>query len=551
MDKQDKIELIKLLEQKKELEEDNKLKNFVPTQMQKAYLFCKAKIAVLLGSNQCGKSTVLAVDNLIKTTGIVPDAIKGEYPEEVIKSGEYWISSLDFTSTIEVTMKKIKQYMPYRFVIKENKEIKQLLFKTVGGEQSEIIFKSQESGWEKYKGTTKRQVSLDEEHVKPVYDECFMRTIALGGFLRLAYTPDKGMTWGYPELHQKAGKYHYTENIHGLKEDVGIVHTLEEIAKLKERRIVVKFNPSSESNEDIEVFTMRIYDNPYLSDIEIRRTEEKWKDNPAMYFAKILGGFAKDSGRNVFPKELLMKKQLECPLTFWKGDIVDGQLKQHPKGRLVIFKDLKKIHENNFVAGVDISEGTIDGDYSCIQIMSRNFEQWASWHGRCSLDELGVLLYSIGNFFNYALLVPEINFQGYAVINALKGKYLNIYSEYDVVKDVIGVSSQKSQKRYGWRTDVRTKPIMIHDLLIAIKNNKIKINDINTIEELLTYSYNQNGSMEAMGGCYDDRVMALALAYQGLIRKPYRPMPKASRSLKRNKTDDFGYMDSQIENEAQ
>lgn len=541
MDIKDKQELVRLLELKKQYADDKVLENLVPSPIQELYLLCNRKIALLLGSNRCGKSHILAANALIRLLGVVPTCLKDKYPKEFFRPGECWISALDFTSTIEITQKKIHQLMPKHMLVKQNKEIKQLVFKTANQDlSSEIIFKSAESTWEKYRGTSKVLIQLDEEHPKNIYDECFMRTIDCGGILRLAYTPDKGMTWGYPELYQKAFQYTSTINVHGIREDVGIVHTLEEIALLKQRKVVTKLNPSSEANEDIEVFTMTIYDNPYLSDIEIRRTEEKWKDDIPMYYAKILGGFAKNSGRNVFPQEQLTKLQAKCPSTFWQGDIVNGQLKQHPKGRLVIFKDLKKVHENQYVIGADLAEGIDTGDFSCLQILSRNHEQWGIWHGRCSLDELGVILYDVGMFFNHALLVPEINFQGYAIINALKGKYLNIYSEYDVIQDTINVSSNRTRKRYGWRTDVKTKPIMIRDLLVAIKTGHLKLNDINTIEELLTYTYLKDGSMGAMGGCFDDRVMGMALALQGL-KKPYRPIPQSKIPMKRNQ---MGYEDT-------
>jgi ADP-ribosylglycohydrolase len=40
----------------------------------------------------------------------------------------------------------------------------------------------------------------------------------------------------------------------------------------------------------------------------------------------------------------------------------------------------------------------------------------------------------------------------------------------------------------------------------------IELNDKTTIREMLTYIVTQTGGMEAESGCFDDTVMALALA---------------------------------------
>jgi hypothetical protein len=74
--------------------------------------------------------------------------------------------------------------------------------------------------------------------------------------------------------------------------------------------------------------------------------------------------------------------------------------------------------------------------------------------------------------------------------------------------------SKSGVKKYGWDTNNKTKPIMIQTLAAFISDNHIQINDPNTIDELITFVYDKDGHTGAMGGCYDDRVMALAIALQ-------------------------------------
>src|SRR3990167_7159865 len=105
MDLTRKQELLNLLELKKQFESDRVLEKLVPSPIQELFLLCNKKIALLLGSNRCGKSHILAADALIRLLGVIPTILKDKYPKEYYRAGECWISALDFTSTVEVTQK--------------------------------------------------------------------------------------------------------------------------------------------------------------------------------------------------------------------------------------------------------------------------------------------------------------------------------------------------------------------------------------------------------------------------------------------------------------
>ena len=78
--------------------------------------------------------------------------------------------------------------------------------KHVSGKVSQLGFKSYDQGREKFQGTRKQVIHLDEEPPLDIYDECFMRTAAIGGaeqgVVLMTMTPLQGLTeliHGYTE----------------------------------------------------------------------------------------------------------------------------------------------------------------------------------------------------------------------------------------------------------------------------------------------------------------------------------------------------------------
>ena len=58
----------------------------------------------------------------------------------------------------------------------------------------------------------------------------------------------------------------------------------------------------------------------------------------------------------------------------------------------------------------------------------------------------------------------------------------------------------------------KTKPLIIDQLRAALREGELELNDAVTIRELMTYIVTETGAMEAEPSCFDDCVMALALA---------------------------------------
>lgn len=513
---EEKIDLLKLLDEKDRIAGD-KLVNFVPSLIQEAALCSRAKIIIVLGGNQSGKSEVGGMRVSICSTGIVPKVLQGKFPEHLLRHGAYWCSALDYGGARDIIKFKLDDILNGKLdhYSKEDK------IYTLKNNWGTIGLKSEESRRGKYQGVQRYGVWMDEEHTKDVYDEIFERVTTLQGFIFFTFSPVEGLTWSYDNLYKRAKKVHYTKNVHGIPEEVGILHTLEEVAKLKDRKLIIQENNEEFADPNIEVFIISKYDNSYLADVEIQNSERKYLDDPSQYQSRVLGRYSRISNRNVFDKEALFKLQSRVPSKCKKGNIINGQFKENLRGNLTIFTEKLKKDNGCYIVGADVAEGLESGDFSCAVVLDRRTcEQVAIWHGHCPPEEFGRILLDIGVFFNHAFIAPERNFHGFGVVNYLRDKkYRRLYYDRDRGAEAIK-RNHTGQKTYGWETNARTKPILVQTLASFIRDKHIRINDMNTIDELTTYIYNKDGQTGAMGGCFDDRVIALGIALQLFLNTP-------------------------------
>lgn len=64
----------------------------------------------------------------------------------------------------------------------------------VSGGESLLGFKSYDQGREKFQGTAKHGIWMDEEPPADVYDECMMRLMTKNGIMMCTFTPLNGLT---------------------------------------------------------------------------------------------------------------------------------------------------------------------------------------------------------------------------------------------------------------------------------------------------------------------------------------------------------------------
>ena len=162
-----------------------------------------------------------------------------------------------------------------------------------------------------------------------------------------------------------------------------------------------------------------------------------------------------------------------------------------------------------YVLGVDTAEGLGHGDYSCIQVLdAKKGTQVAVWHGHIPPDELAYEVHNLGIWYGNALCCVESNNHGLTTITQLRQLgYPNMFRRRS-----LNSQTNRMSQEFGWKTTRTSKPLMIDDLSMALRNDELLIKDQHTIAELRTYVRNERGGMS--GSPHDDRVMALALANQ-------------------------------------
>lgn len=172
-----------------------------------------------------------------------------------------------------------------------------------------------------------------------------------------------------------------------------------------------------------------------------------------------------------------------------------------------------------YVIGVDVSEGKInkeaegkENDYSVVTVMKkRSNKVVARWRGHIDPDLLGNIVYAMGTFYNNALVGVEVNNHGLTTVQSLRNKfYRNLYMRETNEENQF----QERTALMGWRTDKKTKPIIINNLAKAIREGDIIDLDVVSLRECMTYVVDDQGHTNAQEGQFDDCVMSLAIALE-------------------------------------
>lgn len=183
-----------------------------------------------------------------------------------------------------------------------------------------------------------------------------------------------------------------------------------------------------------------------------------------------------------------------------------------------IYQKPKPLHK--YAIGVDVAEGK-GKDASCAQVIDCNTGELVAnyWSPAIDEDNYAAEIYKAGYYYNRARVIVEENNSGHAVITNLSGAYSNslrypyLYKrlEYDQY-------TKKKTKRIGWRTTGGNKGILISNLRAALRDGELVVRDKHTINELSTFVVDEKtGKLGAKGSARDDRIMALALAWEQVL----------------------------------
>lgn len=189
--------------------------------------------------------------------------------------------------------------------------------------------------------------------------------------------------------------------------------------------------------------------------------------------------------------------------------------------------DPQEIIQNRYLVVVDVGGRSKGADFSVILVLDRLFMMdggkpsvVAQWYGHIDMDLLAWKAAQIAAFYDNALLVIESNTiethdkersvdgdQSYFLLMEIKDAYPNLYARKQSEDDIVN----KVPRKYGFHTNVATKPMIISTLVKVIREGLYVERDERCLNEYLTYEKRPNGSFSAILGKHDDLLMTRAI----------------------------------------
>jgi hypothetical protein len=243
------------------------------------------------------------------------------------------------------------------------------------------------------------------------------------------------------------------------------------------------------------------------------------------------------SGRCVFNKELVIERKeylkrlyAEKPpkrglFTFeWNNPDTQDRIKDetirfvpNPEGHVIIYEDKQPGYP--YVIGGDTKgEGRDFYAGTVINNVTGN---------RCAVIRMQVnnskpythQMYCLGIYFNKALIGIEMNWNTAPIeeLERLNYPYQYVRQHYDSY-------TKQLQKKFGWRTDGNTRPLIIDKEISLIEERPELFNDITMLDECLTFVYDENNRPDAEEGKHDD------VLFSDMIANEIRPQQRMTVS---------------------
>jgi len=213
------------------------------------------------------------------------------------------------------------------------------------------------------------------------------------------------------------------------------------------------------------------------------------------------------SGAPVFDTPMLAERARHLPNVLELREMVGDVMEENLRGRLKIYH--KHDPSESYYIGADVAAGIRGKDYSVAQVLDSKKRQVAVWRGHTYPDDFAYILQSLGHLFNMAQIAVESNNHGILTCSIL-GKVLAY--PYFFTETVYNRLDDQDTIKLGFSTTSKSKPLIIDQLRSDHRAGELELNDRDTVSEMMTFIVTDTGSMEAEDGCFDDTVMALALA---------------------------------------
>lgn len=190
-------------------------------------------------------------------------------------------------------------------------------------------------------------------------------------------------------------------------------------------------------------------------------------------------------------------------------------------------EDEEEIVTDRYLTVVDVGGRSNKADWSVIVVFDRLFMAEggkpvvvAQWYGHIDIDLLAWKAARVAAFYNNSLLVIESNTlethdkerevdgdQSQFILNQIKDIYPNLYARKQSEEDI----REGLPLKYGFHTNVATKPMIISTLIKVIRESLYVERDARCLDEYLCYEKKQNGAFGAITGKHDDLLMTRAI----------------------------------------
>lgn len=296
------------------------------------------------------------------------------------------------------------------------------------------------------------------------------------------------------------------------------------------QQIIVTFNPVSithwlkkrffdRKDPDVRVHESTYKDNPYLPEAN-RKVLEKFKEtNPYFYTVYALGMWGV-IGKTFFNARKV-QQQLEKNIrpvsvgTFaydYDGlQIRNVRWQEDDQGEVMIYR-MPEPGRPYVLGGDTAGEGS---DAFVDQVLDNATGLQVAKLKSCyenGMDEgqYAHLTYCLGVFYNTALIAVETNFSTYPQKELERLGYPKFW-----VREKVDEFTGDIVKSYGFQTNKYTRASVLGQLQSVVREQVQVIVDKETLEEMLTFTLNEEKKLrpEAEAGSHDDCVLALAIAH--------------------------------------
>lgn len=277
------------------------------------------------------------------------------------------------------------------------------------------------------------------------------------------------------------------------------------------------------------------------------------------------------SGAMVFDKYRVQKFERFCIPPRFVGEVYadadEGEkalsnlrFKEDLQGQLAIwampeaFEDGEVAHR--YLTVVDVGGRSNKSDWSVIVVFDRMSMIDASeppsvvaqWYGHCDIDRLAWRAAQIAAFYDNSLLVIESNTlethdkerqieggdQSQYILNQISDTYPNLYARKQSEDEI----REGAPRKYGFHTNVLTKPMIISTLIKVVREQLYIERDRRCLSEYITYERKKNGAYGAITGKHDDLLMTRAIGMHICYNEMERPywVANTCRKIKKNRS---------------